>query len=203
MGTQERRQRERSEMHEAIVNAAVDLFVSEGYENTSIRRIAEKIEYTPGSIYSYFKDKDEILFEIHIRGFGKLFEALREARTGADPLDRLYRLGRQYIKFAIENPNYYDLMFIEASTAKTIEELEQWECGHQAYDVLRETIAEAIEKRFLPDGDVDLASYSFWSLAHGIVSLVLRGRCMLPEDQHSSLMYGSFDYMWSAMMSRK
>ena len=203
MGTAERRQRERSEMHDAIADAAVELFVSEGFENTSMRRIAEKIEYTPGSIYSYFKDKDEILFEIHKRGFNKLFEELQQAPPGSDPLDRLYQVGRQYIKFAIENQNYYDLMFIEKSTAKTIRELEQWECGHQAYDVLRQIISEAIRQGFLPDGDVDLASYSFWSLVHGIVSLVLRGRCMVPEEQHNSLMYGSFDYTWSAIMRRK
>lgn len=203
MGTIERRQREKSQMHDAIVNAAVELFVSEGYENTSIRRIAEKIEYTPGSIYSYFKDKDEILFEIHNRGFKKLFEELRQAQTGTDSLEKLYNMGRRYITFAIENPHYYDLMFIDDSTAKTIKELEHWECGGQAYGVLRQIMSEVIEQKLLPKGDVDVASYAFWSLVHGIVALVLRSRCMVPEDQCTMLMYGSYDYMWSALVSKK
>ena len=108
MGTVERRLRERGQKHDAIVDAAVELFLSEGYQNTSIRKIAEKIEYTPGAIYSYFKDKDEILYEIHLRGFTELSETLSEALKETDPLDKLYRIGQLYIQFALENPEYYN-----------------------------------------------------------------------------------------------
>ncbi len=190
-------------MRDAIVDAAVELFLAEGYENTSIRRIAEKIEYTPGAIYSYFKDKDEILFEIHKKGFDKLFEYLLPALEGADPLDRLYRTGRLYIKFALENPKYYDVMFIDNSAARTIQEECNWECGHRAYDVLRKIIAECIEGRLLPQGDIDLAAYSFWSLTHGMVSLVLRGRSMVRAEEQDAMLNGAFEYMWSAIVGKR
>lgn len=203
MGSTERRQRERGQMHDAIIDAAVELFLSEGQEKVSIRGIAEKIEYTPGSIYSYFKDKDEIIFEIHKRGFGKLFEALHPALDSSDPLDKLYRIGKLYIAFALENRKYYDVMFINSRTAKTIQQEMPWECGHQAYELLRQIIVECIEQRLLPEGDADVASYLFWSQVHGMVSLILRGRSMLLPDQEEVMILSAYDYMWSAISKNK
>ncbi|MBI5867327.1 MAG: TetR/AcrR family transcriptional regulator, partial [candidate division Zixibacteria bacterium] len=129
MGTVERRQREHQETHEAIIDAAVAVFLAEGYEATSIRKIAKKIEYTPGAVYSYFKDKDEILYEIHLRGFQKFFEYLSQAQAEPNPMERLHQTGQLYLKFAAENPEYYDLMFIERSTARTITDKSCWESG--------------------------------------------------------------------------
>jgi AcrR family transcriptional regulator len=196
MGTIERRQRNREQMHDAIVDAAVELFLSEGYDQTSMRKIADKIEYTPGAIYSYFKDKDEILYEIHLRGFQRLFEALNPALTGDDPLGKLHEIGRLYIKFALENPEYYDLMFIDRAMAKTIELQQHWETGKQAFDVLRQIISECIEQGDLPEGDLDAASYTFWSMVHGLVSLVLRGRCMVNKEEQPQMLQAAYDYLW-------
>ncbi|MDP6042348.1 MAG: helix-turn-helix domain-containing protein, partial [Candidatus Latescibacteria bacterium] len=64
MGSKERREREREEMRENILNATMELFVEHGIEKTTIRRIADKIEYTPGNIYAYFKNKNEIIYAI-------------------------------------------------------------------------------------------------------------------------------------------
>lgn len=196
-------------MHEAIIDAAVELFLSEGYEQTSIRRIAGKIEYTPGAIYSYFKDKDEILFEIHTRGFEKLAEYMNRASVETDPMARLYQIGHLYITFAIENPNHYDLMFISRSIPRSFadnlqKDAKEWESGAHAYGVLRNTISECIEKELLPPVDIDAASFGFWSMVHGMVSLVLRKRCMIcPELQHEALIRGTFNYIWSTMTTKK
>ncbi len=204
MGTAERRLRERGQKHDAIVNAAVELFLSEGYEQTSIRKIAEKIEYTPGAIYSYFKDKDEILFEIHMRGFDKLFEVMNEANSIVDPLERLHMVGHLYLKFAMENPQYYDLMFIEESTARNIKKQEHWECGGHAYNLLRDVITACMESGKLPKADVDAASYGFWSMVHGMTSLVIRGRCLLcPPELHTELLKNTYDYMWAVIEGKR
>ncbi len=89
MGTAERRERDRNEMREAILAAAMKLFLDESFEKTTMRRIAQAIEYTPGALYSYFKDKDEILFALHQRGFDQLFAmqapALVDRRSGGAP----------------------------------------------------------------------------------------------------------------------
>ncbi|MFY8045852.1 MAG: TetR/AcrR family transcriptional regulator, partial [Chitinophagaceae bacterium] len=67
-----RKQREKVEMRELILSAARSLFLEKGYYETSIRNIAEKVEYSPGTIYLYFKEKDEIFHSLHEEGFRKL-----------------------------------------------------------------------------------------------------------------------------------
>ena len=73
MGVKERQGREREAVARAILDAARDLFVAEGYPNISIRKIAERIEYSPAAIYSYFPSKDDIFFALAEEGFRLLF----------------------------------------------------------------------------------------------------------------------------------
>jgi AcrR family transcriptional regulator len=72
MGVQERREREKQGIREEILEAARKLFVTEGYENVSIRKIAERIEYSPGTIYLYFQDKADILAQVNEETFSRL-----------------------------------------------------------------------------------------------------------------------------------
>src|SRR5512139_1788571 len=113
MGSTQRRERERTEMREMILDAATRLFLEESFEKTTMRRIADAIEYTPGAIYGYFKDKDEILYALHKRGFEELVARMEAALVGlTDPIERVASIGRAYIRFAFENPQQYDLMFV-------------------------------------------------------------------------------------------
>ena len=73
MGVKERQEREREAVSRAILDAARDLFVAEGYQNVSIRKIADRIEYSPAAIYSYFPSKDDIFFALAEEGFHLLF----------------------------------------------------------------------------------------------------------------------------------
>ena len=90
MGVKERQEREREATGRAILDAARDLFVAEGYQNVSIRKIAERIEYSPAAIYSYFPSKDDIFLALAEEGFRMLFDSRRverEATRDASPLD--------------------------------------------------------------------------------------------------------------------
>src|SRR5438105_13558330 len=91
MGIKERQERDREAVRRAILDAAGDLFVSEGYANVSIRKIAERIEYSPAAIYSYFPSKDDIFFELAEEGFRLLSDPARAAADFAalSPLDRI------------------------------------------------------------------------------------------------------------------
>src|SRR5262250_1723722 len=105
MGVQERRARQKASIREEILEAARTLFVKEGYEHVSMRKIAEKIEYAPGTIYLYFRDKAEILEQLCEETFTKL--ALKMQAINADrsnPLECLRRGLRTYIQFGVDNP---------------------------------------------------------------------------------------------------
>ena len=189
MGTAERRERDRNEMREAILAAAQKLFVEESFEKTTMRKIAQSIDYTPGALYSYFKDKDEILFALHQRGFDTLFAMQLPALTIADPVERLARLGEIYLEFAMTQPHSYDLMFIASKTGRSIEEAADWGCGERAYEVLRETMREVIAAgRMRGTDDADVAAFTAWAGAHGIASLLIRNRLrMIPEERRPGL----------------
>jgi AcrR family transcriptional regulator len=89
MGSRERQDRERHAVRESILTSARDLFVAEGYAQVSIRKIAERIEYSPAAIYSYFPSKDDIFFTLAAEGFQRLDQAIEAVAGAADPMDDL------------------------------------------------------------------------------------------------------------------
>src|ERR1700739_1339574 len=112
MGIEERRQRERDEVREKILDGARELFVECGYEGVTMRKVAERIEYSPTTIYLYFADKETLFRELCSADFRKLAASFQNVALIADPVERLRACARAYIQFAMEHPNHYRLMFM-------------------------------------------------------------------------------------------
>ena len=203
MGIEDRKEREKLEMKHLIIQTAMQLFTEEGIDNVSLRKIADKIEYSPGSIYSYFKDKGEIIHAIHTEGFEKLYALQKTLDVFVNPLERLSKMGELYMKFALENPGYYDLMFIAKGVAAKIFEKQEWDVGQRSYDYLRDTVKECIEQNLILDSDVDAATFAMWGLVHGMASLIIRGRCaMIPEEQVMKIVKGSLEFINKNIISK-
>ncbi len=199
MNTAERRERDKHEMRRQVLDAAMALFVDEGVEKVSVRRIADKIGYSPGTIYLYFKDKDDIFYHLHEEGFSRLIEVQKETMTEADPGQRLRKMGEAYIRFAIENPEYYELMFIIRSPIKQVDT--EWSCGMDSLDCLRQTVQACVDSGRMKDVDPEMATFAMWSAVHGLASLLLRDRFMMvPEDKIKSLVDGVMDVFDQKMM---
>lgn len=204
MGSLERREREREETRQLILDAALKLWVEKGADCVTIRNIADEIEYTPGAIYSYFKDKDDIFYALHLQAFEKFYDALRNAVLFGSPLERLQNLSHAYLKFAFENPQYYDLMFISASSGKKIaENTEGWKVGEKAFDLLHATVKLAMDEGYLPKGNSKSASMMFWAHVHGIASLLLRERCVYSMELTKELMLDSLKYMMQILTQKE
>lgn len=178
-----------------ILVAAMRLFLDESFDKTTMRRIAEAIEYTPGALYGYFKDKDEILYALHERGFDELVARMEEALEGLNgPRDRLAAIGRSYIRFALDNPRQYELMFLAKSTAKKIQADLKWDCGLVAYDILRNEVRAFLASK-TSTTDPEIAAFACWSMVHGIVSLVVAERSVfIPPDVLPAIVNGAFDH---------
>ena len=86
MGIEERRDRERQAITDSILDAARELFLAEGYPSVSIRKIAERIEYSPAAIYSYYPSKDDIFLALAKEGFHRLDFGQRQSRM-TDKID--------------------------------------------------------------------------------------------------------------------
>lgn len=178
-----RKQREKEEMRELILDAARTLFLEKGYHQTSIRNIAEKIEYSPGTIYLYFKEKDEIFHALHEEGFRKLTSVMLPLQHVSDPFERLKALGRVYMEFAIQNKDFYDLMFI-MQAPMNLEEEDCWEEGDKALDFLKMVIRDCQAQGRFQGKDVEYLSFIIWSSMHGMCALYCRERCNAYEHQN-------------------
>jgi AcrR family transcriptional regulator len=177
MGITERKEREKVEKRLLILEAAKQIFIEEGFEKASIRAISDRIEYSPATIYLYFKDKNELLFAIHELGFEKLLGEMSSAIDGIeDPIEQLRKRGYAYMKFAFENPEMYDLMFIQNAPIDTLKNHEVWNCGEQNFMLLCETIQSCIDANLIRIKDLNVAAMSIWSFMHGLVSLRIRNR---------------------------
>jgi len=195
MGIIERKEREREEMRDLILMAAQKLFLENGYEKTSIRGIADAIEYSPATIYLYYKDKNELLLALHVLSFQKMMQEFSVVASIADPFERLVALGRQYIKFAIENPELYDLMFIMQAPMEALAcKDEMWEDGLKSFDYLRLIVQECIEAGiFKSHRNVDDASLTIWSFMHGLITIYLKKRMeMFGDNREMERMEESF-----------
>jgi AcrR family transcriptional regulator len=128
MGIKERQGREREAIRRSILDAARDLFVKEGYENVSIRKIAERIEYSPAAIYGYFSSKDDIFYALAEEGFRLLYgdRASYTALESLPPLERIRVIFTRLYQYSLEHPQYFALMFVDRTVPRISREYERF-----------------------------------------------------------------------------
>jgi AcrR family transcriptional regulator len=176
MGVKERREREKSETRDKILDAARELFVTEGYEGVSMRKVAEKIEYSPTAIYVHFADKNELFHELCREDFARLQEVMRSAEMPTDPVEQLQQIGRNYIEFGMRYPHHYVFMFMTPHPENEPDEEDREIMGNpemDAYAFLKWAVQEAINSGRLREElqDAELISQTLWASVHGVISL--------------------------------
>jgi AcrR family transcriptional regulator len=201
---------DREDIRALVLEKAKRLFLDIGYKHLTIRRLAKEIGYTVGTIYLYYQNKDEILYELHNEGFRLLYEYKQRVvqDEAADPIERLHKGGRVYIDFALENPDYYELMF-NMPEPKNFMELQAGRSGAvddyamRSFKFLRESIQLCMEEGYLKGYDVDTAAFMFWSFVHGLVSLIIRKRIPYSQAPTRQLAYQSVGMMMNLVRSGK
>src|SRR5580658_9940350 len=115
----ERRTAQKAALRREIMDAAAELFGTEGYENVSMRKIAQRIGYTPMAIYLYFKDKNDLLDCICEEAFAQLYRSLdRIKAAGLTPLEGLKGAIKSFIDFAVRHPHHYRATFLAPPRAQ-------------------------------------------------------------------------------------
>ncbi len=152
MGIKERQERDREAVHRAILDAARELFVSEGYRNVSIRKVAERIEYSPASIYSYFPSKDDIFFALAEEGFRLLHgeRADLDALAVLPPLDRIRAIFTGFYRFSVNHPEYFSLMFVDRSVPRISQEYERFAFAREVKNHLVDQMQQCVDAGVFP-----------------------------------------------------
>lgn len=177
MGPKERREREREETRTLILDAARELFAAEGYEAVTMRRIADRIEYSPTAIYFHFKDKDALVRELCDVDFLTLAHEFHRIAAIADPVERLRQAGLVYIQFGLEKPFHYRTMFMTPHGNLAPADESAVERGNpevDAYAFLKTIIADLLAHgriRKEAGDDLELIAQNVWAAVHGVISL--------------------------------
>lgn len=176
MGVQERRARQKDELRRKILRAASELFVNEGIESVSMRKIAERVEYSPAAIYLYFKDKSDLVNSICAETFEEL--DMRLTALGQEPLspvEGFLKGCETYVRFGLEHPSHYIFTMCSPEELAT-EQLnpaayaETHALAMKAFDHLRRCVRRCIESGEFRKADVETVAQMSWLSIHGLTA---------------------------------
>jgi AcrR family transcriptional regulator len=183
MGTKERQDRERQAVTTSILNAARDLFVAEGYQSVSIRKIAERIEYSPAAIYSYFSSRDDIFLALAAEGFHLLDAKVQAAMNTDDALENVRGCWWAFYEFSQEHPAYFQLMFVDRSVPRITQQWEGFEFLQQMLNNAVTAIQKAIDAGAFPKTvNPNVAMHMLWASLIGPAVVGIRHRLATGED---------------------
>ena len=167
-----------------ILQEAIEIVQKHGAESVTMRSLAERLGYSPATIYLHFQNKRELLRELALEGFDRLMEAVEPSLRLPDPREAMVEAAKRYIDFGLANPEVYRLMFQETSTRNYTPD----DLAHRSrvWNLFRETHARGMASGALRKGNPDAFNMVGWSLLHGFVLLALSGRNPPPFTETSS-----------------
>lgn len=179
MVTVKKQERPKEDLKKKILEAARELFLKDGYEATSMRKIASVVGISPTAIYLYYKDKSDVMHALHSEGFQVLNQRFAVLAQVENAFERLKAMGRIYMHFAIENADYYKLMFIMKEPIDYLDnhctDEEEWAEGSQSFNALCHTIEGCMQEGYFKGQDSKQAALLVWSSLHGLCALKLTG----------------------------
>jgi AcrR family transcriptional regulator len=166
------RSKHKQELRKVILGAARNIFVQEGYESFSMRKLANKIRYSPGGIYLHFKNKQQLFDSLVEESFAHLHAAMRKlmsAGQNGDPVEMLRKGLLGYVEFGLRHANDYRFAFLLSPP------VEKRPPGvHSSFEALREMVRLCLKEKRFRVIDVETASQALWASAHGITSLLIQ-----------------------------
>jgi AcrR family transcriptional regulator len=185
--SRQRRDQEKQDVRQAILDAAAELFREHGYERFSLRQVAERIGYSPTTIYLYFTDKDDLLFTVADLGFTRFGEQLvAAANSTTDPIKRLRAMGWAYIDFGIQNPAYYQMMFMQRIDFLMAQREGEYTPRIDSFGVLQQAVSDMIDASALHPADAAPYANALWALVHGIVAMAITMPFFTAEHAHAA-----------------
>jgi AcrR family transcriptional regulator len=156
-----------------ILHAAERIFVRDGYQGATIRKIADEVGVSSTALYMHFRDKDEILLEICEGAIAALLAANTEiAGRPIDAVSRVRLMLEAYMRFGLENPNTYQLAFCSRQEEAVQDKaMVAEDLAHRCYETFKGAVADIAAEGRLRFGDVSSAAQTLWCACHGLVAL--------------------------------
>lgn len=172
MGAIERRAKHKEEFRREILDSAREMFMNDGYDRFSMRKLAQKIDYSPTTIYLYFKNKDDLLLAICEEFFSTFFAELNRIRSASrDPVGTLRQAFLYLMEFGLRNPNQYKLIFFTKSVYGTRQEwVEKESMARNTYLVFKDIVQDCIDAGKLREVEADVIVSMVSAASHGVIA---------------------------------
>ena len=191
MGVREKREQERTKHRQRILDAALAIITEEGFAALSMRKLAERIKYSPASIYLHFKNREQLAQELSEAGLQELLPKLMAAAALPDAAAALDAMGSAYVRYGMENPAMYRLIFMgdSAYMAAAFGKQSEGSAGLRAYRILVDLAARLQQQGSIGHGEAAAFADLIWMTLHGIVSLhlVCVGVQLAPPERLAAL----------------
>jgi AcrR family transcriptional regulator len=171
------------QQRDKILGCACDLYLSEGLDGFSMRKLARHVGVTAPALYRHYESREHVLTDV-VREAHHAFTAyLYRALEGRTAIERMQRAGEGYLDFALEHPRWYQLLFISPEhmgMAELPEDIEAMGCALHQFWVDR--VRECMDEGILKPGDPVQMSLTMWAHAHGLVSLYHHGHFRIDQE---------------------
>lgn len=164
-------------LREEILDASKDLLLEDGFSKLSMRKIAGRVNITATSIYLYFQNKDDLLLALIEESIENLKEALADAAgVSKGVMQQLRSVSMAYIKYALEHPREYEIIFMVRPEEMTTYPMEKFRQVRSSYTLLAEVLEKGNKEKQIESENLLLAAYTMWAQLHGVVSVIINKR---------------------------
>ena len=171
-----------SEQRDRILACACDLYLTDGLDGFSMRKLARTLGVTAPALYRHYESRDRVLQDVVGEGYRHLIQYLHRALQGRTPEERFRMAGQGYLDFAIAHPRYYEVLFMGVELM-ALDEVKKAvaDQGCALGQFWNDRVREAIDAGMLEPGEPEAIGMTLWAHSHGLISLYLKG--MLPLDE--------------------
>ena len=208
MGLKERRAREKEERKKQILDAARSLLFAEGLLATSINKIAKLAELGMGTLYFYFKSKEEIFAALQQEGIALLYGEIKGVLKGEGSSElRLRAIARVYLDFSRDKKDYFDIINYFLASPKVVfapslkEQID--EQGNKVISLIIETVNKGIFDGMFKEVDSRRFALLFWAALHGLVQFEKLKTTILAGEDYQELLVYSVDYLIDGLKREK
>lgn len=189
-------------MRAKILACACDLYLSDGLEGFSMRKLARSVGVTAPALYRHYEGKERVLQDIVGEGYRHMIEYLHRALQGPTPQDRFRLAGEGYLDFALDHPRYYEVLFSGTELLNDIP-ADVAAQGCAVAQFWNDRVREAMGANILASGDPEAIGMTSWAHAHGLISLYLKGMLPVGEQEFRALYRNSVARMFIGLGAKQ
>lgn len=172
-------------MKQKIIACARDIYLEQGYNNFSMRKVAACAGISATAIYRHFPNKESLLFNILLTGFRLFASYLKRCETEATAFRRLQKSSHEYMNFALENPGFYEMMFMTSTQITGLKNLNQK--GAEEMQATYLYHHQLVLDCHFKDQDIEQLAAALWAFVHGMVSLYLVEKLPLNKEEFKTM----------------